>query len=130
MAKAGTRGSNREAKDTATSGEPAEAADRAARRAEAAQAKGARLNSAQTKLRDAVIIARHAQRVPWKDIAREVGVSARQCQRVVEAAQAVPSPVVGGHESVGGARGAEGGGRHARAAGAVASGRGQAAVEP
>lgn len=93
MAKAGTRGSRRQADADATSGDAAAAADRAAARAERAAARGARLNSAQTKLRDAVIIARHAQRASWGDIAREVGISARQCQRVVEAAQAVPSPI-------------------------------------
>lgn len=90
--KAGQRGARTQARQTREL-TVEERAEREAANAKRAAAKGARLNSAQTGLRNSLIIARAAQGMEWKDIAKEAGISARQCQRVAEAARSVDSPV-------------------------------------
>lgn len=89
---AGARGARQQARKTQASTTKRKA-DAAAKRAKDARATGKRLTSAQTVLRDSMIRARYAQKVPWAAIAREAGVTVRSCQRVVEAARAVPSPL-------------------------------------
>lgn len=68
-------------------------ADAAAKRAAGAGATGKRLPSAKAALRNSMIVARAAQGVAWGEIAKEAGVSARTCQRIVEQARDVPSPL-------------------------------------
>lgn len=87
---AGKRGARRQAAATSAK---TQKANTTAKRAKDAGATGGRLTSAKAALRDSMIVARAAQKVPWGDIAREAGVSARQCQRIVKHAQQVPSPV-------------------------------------
>lgn len=92
MAEAGERGARREQAAVADDAAKA-AADEAAARAKQAKATGRRLDGARMGLRNSMIIARNAQGVPWKDIAREAGISARAAQRVVEQAREARSPV-------------------------------------
>lgn len=68
-------------------------ANAAAQRAKDTGATGKRLTGPKAALRDSMIIARAAQGVPWADIGKEAGISARSCQRVVENARGVRSPL-------------------------------------
>lgn len=68
-------------------------ADAAAARVRAAGASGKRASGPMGGLRDSMIVARHAQGVPWASIAAEAGITVRQCQRVVEAQRAIRSPL-------------------------------------
>lgn len=61
-----------------------QAADRAGEVARKAGATGTGLSGARRALRDSLIIARRAQRVPWAEVAKEAGVSQRQAIRVVK----------------------------------------------
>lgn len=68
-------------------------ADAAAKAAVAAGAKGARLPAPQMGLRNSLILARREQGVPWGEVAKEAHVSVKTAQRVVDAANELPSPL-------------------------------------
>jgi hypothetical protein len=64
-----------------------------AERAKESEARGARVGAARQALRDALIVQRTQEQWSWEMIATEAGISIRQCQRVANAYQALPSPL-------------------------------------